>query len=144
MTDQEIVDHIARLAKPRLLELLKLTVPHLYDPRPGRAESKSEANEAGVGLKLVRTVQPYGDIQRFITEDKVMGFMVNPGLVPLVKAIAFDVRGRRLLVTRQIAATPDDKGGVAHVDGCGVRVMLYYDEDEGVTHLVWECLYGVS
>ena len=92
MTDQEIVNHIARLAKPRLLELLKLTVPHLYDPRPGRADTKSEANDSDVGLKLVTTVQPYGDIQRFVTEDKVMGFVVNPCLVPLIKVIAFHVR----------------------------------------------------
>jgi hypothetical protein len=144
MTDQEMVDEFARLAKPRLLELLRLTVPHLYDPRPGSAESTSAADNSGVGLKLVRTVQPYGDIERFVAADKVMGFVVNPGLVPLVKAISFDVRGRKLLVTRNIAPTSSDRGAVAHVDGCGVRVMLYFDEDEGETHLVWECLYGVS
>lgn len=144
MTDQEVVDHFARLAKPRLLELLKLTVPHLYDPRPGHANSKSEANNSDVGLKLVRNVQPYGDIQRFLAEEKVMGFVVNPGLVPLVKAIAFDVRGRRLLVTRYVAPRPDDRGAIAHVDGCGVRVLVYFDEDDGDTKVVWECLYGVS
>ena len=144
MNEQEIVDHFARLAKPRLLELLKLTVPHLYDPRPGRADAKSEANDSDVGLKLVRTVQPYGDIQRFVAEDKVMGFVVNPGLVALIKVIAFDVRGRRLLVTRQIAPRPDDRGVVAHVDGCGVRIMMYFDSDQNDTHVVWECLYGVA
>ena len=106
--------------------------------------AKSEAHDSDVGLKSIRTVQPYGDIHRFLAEDKVMGFVVNPGLVALIKAIAFDVRGRRLLVTRRIADRPDDKGVIAHVDGCGVRIMMYYDEDEGETHVVWECLYGVS
>jgi hypothetical protein len=144
MTDQEAVDHFARLAKPRILELLKLTVPHLYDPRPGRPQSKREAGDADVGLKLARTVQPYGDIQRFVAEEKIMGFVVNPGLVPLVKAIAFDVRGRKLLVTRQIADRSDDRGVIAHVEGCGVRLMMYFDEDDGDTKIVWECLYGVS
>jgi hypothetical protein len=144
MTDQEIVDHFARLAKSRLLELLKLNVPHLYDPRPGHAATRSDASGSDVGLKLVRSVQPYGDIHRFLSEEKTMGFVVNPGLVPLIKAIVFDARGRRMLVTRQIAARPDDKGVLAQIDGCGVRVMMYYDEDEGETHVVWECLYGVS
>ena len=54
MTDQEIVDHFARLAKPRLLELLKLTIPHLYDPRPGRADVQSETNDSDVGLNRPR------------------------------------------------------------------------------------------
>ncbi|HYP07309.1 MAG TPA: hypothetical protein VER03_13840, partial [Bryobacteraceae bacterium] len=89
-------------------------------------------------------VQPYGDMQRFVLEDKVMGFVVNPGLVALIKVIAPDVRGRRLLVTRQIAPSDKDRGVIAHVDGCGVRIMMYYDEDEGETHVAWECLYGVS
>ena len=144
MTDQEVVDYFAFLAKPRLLELLKLTVPHLYDPRPGHADCKSESNNSEVGLKLVRTIQPYGEMQRFLAEDKVMGFVVNPGLVPLVKPIIFDVRGRRMLITRQIAPRDNDRGAVAHVDGCGVRVLMYFDEDDGDTKVVWECLYGVS
>ena len=144
MTDQEIVDYFARLAKSRLLELLKLTVPHLYDPRPGSADSQLKSSESDVGLKLVRTVQPYAGIERFLGEDKVMGFVINPGLVALIKAIAFDVRGRRLLVTRQIAPKNGDKGAVAHLEDCGVRVRMYYDEDEGETHVVWECLYAVS
>lgn len=144
MTDQEIVNEFARLARPRMLELLKLSVPHLYDPRPGRADGPPDAHDSAAGLKLVRAIQPYGDIERFVAADKVMGFVVNPGLVPLIKVIAFDVRGRRLLVTRQPASRPGEKGVVAHVDGCGVRVLMYYDEDDGDTKVVWECLYGVS
>src|SRR3982750_3948006 len=130
MTDQEVVDNFARLAKPRLLELLKLTVPHLYDPRPGRPGS-AESSTSDVGLKLVTNVQPYGDIHRFVAEDKVVGFVVNPGLVPLVKAISFDVRGRRLLVTRHIADTRDDRGVTAHIDDFGARITMYFDEDDG-------------
>ena len=144
MTDQEAVDYFARLAKPRFAQLLRLNVPHLHDPRPGHVDSTGSASNAGVGLKLARTVQPYGDIQRFVAEDKAIGFVVNPGLVPLVKAISFDVRGRKLLVTRTIAPRDTDKGSIAHLEGFGVRVMMYFDEDEGETHLVWECLYGVA
>ena len=145
MTDQEAVEYFARLAKPRFVELLRLKVPHLHDPRPGHADAAgASADNSGVGLKLARTVQPYGDIQRFVAEDKAIGFVVNPGLIPLVKAVSFDVRGRKLLVTRTIAPRPTDRGSIAHLDGFGVRIMMYFDEDEGETHLVWECLYGVA
>jgi hypothetical protein len=137
MTDQEAVEYFAKLAKPRFVQLLRLNVPHLHDPRPGDVDPTGS-------LKLARSVQPYGDIQRFVAEDKAIGFVVNPGLVPLVKAISFDVRGRKLLVTRTIAPRETDRGVVAHLDGFGVRIMMYFDEDEGETHIVWECLYGVS
>jgi hypothetical protein len=142
MNDQEIVDHLARLAKARLSELLKLNVPHVYDPTPGDGNSTLGQNSE-TRLKLTRTVQPYGDIQRFIADDKVMGYVINPGLVPIVKAISMDIRGRRQLVTRRIAAR-DNKGVVAHVDGFGVRIMMYFDSDNNDTHVVWECLYGVA
>jgi hypothetical protein len=144
MTDQEAVDYFARLAKARFLELLRLSIPHLYDPRPGHADSTSPTENRDVGLKLVRTVQPYGEISRFTSEEKAMGFVVTPGLVPLVKAITFDARGRKLLVTRSVAGRASDRGVVAHVEGCGMRIMMYFDEDEGETHVVWECLYGVA
>jgi hypothetical protein len=79
-----------------------------------------------------------------VTEDKVMGFVINPGLVPIIKVISTDIRGQQLLVTRNIAARDDDRGVVAHVDGFGVRIMMYFDTDENDTHVVWECLYGVA
>src|SRR4051812_15034180 len=113
MNEQEIVDQFARLAKPRLSELLKLSVQHIYDWTPGDTKSMFVTDNSKIALKLVRTVQPYGDIKRFVTEDKVMGFVINPGLVPIVKAISMDIRGRQLLVTRKIAARDDDKGVVA-------------------------------
>ena len=144
MNDQEIVDHFARLAKPRLSELLRLNVQHVYDPTPGNGNSIFLVQNSETRLKLTRTVQPYGDIQRFIADDKVMGYVINPGLVPIVKAISLDIRGRQQLVTRRITARDDDKGVVAHLDGFGVRIMIYFDTDENDTHVVWECLYGVA
>lgn len=143
MTEQELVDHFARLAKPRLLELLRLKVPHVYDATPGGANSISLVRNTAVGLKLTRSLQPYASIERFLQEDKLMGFIVNPGLIPLIKAISLEVRGRALLVTRRIAARNDDKGVVAHFDAFGVRLLMYLDGDSNDTHLIWECLYGV-
>ena len=144
MTEQEIVDYFARMAKPRLGELLRLKAQHVYDDTPGRAGSTSMAGSQPVKLQLTRTVQPYASIERFATEEKAMGFVVNPGLVPLVKAIALDVRGRQWLVTRKVAATDGDRGVVAHVDGYGVRILMHHDAEQGDTRVTWECLYGVA
>jgi hypothetical protein len=144
MTDQEMVDRFALVAKPRLTELLRLKAQHIYDDTPGDANSTLEIGSAEVRLKLARTVQPYAGIQRFATEEKEMGFVVNPGLVPLVKAITLDVRGRRFLLTRRIADTPSDKGAIAHIDGYGVRILMYTDAAGAETQLTWECLYGVG
>lgn len=144
MNEQAMVDRFAELAKPRLFELLRLNIEHVYDPAPGDATSTFGRDSGDVRLKLMRTVQPYGDIERFVAQDKVMGYVVNPGLLPIAKAISSDVRGRRLLVTRKIADKVGDKGVVAHTDGIGVRIMMYFDSDQNETHLVWECLYGVA
>jgi hypothetical protein len=144
MTEQEMVDHFARLAKPRLSELLRLKAEHVYDPTPGDAASTSLVQNVVVGLKLTTTRQPYASIERFATEEKQMGFVINPGLVPLVKAISLDLRGRQLLVTRRIASRNDDRGAVAHVDGFGVRLLLYPDSNSNDTHLIWEALFGVA
>lgn len=144
MNEQEMVDHFARLAKPRLLDLLRLKVPHIYDDTPGQANSTVLADNVEISLKLKKTLQPYAGIERFVNEEKEMGFLINPGLIPLVKAITGEVRGRQLLVTRKIAARDDDRGVFAHVDGFGVRVVMYKDADHPDTHLVWECLYGVA
>ena len=144
MSDQEIVDLFARLARPRLTELLRLKAQHVYDDTPGTVGSTSTAGTAQVKLKLTRTVQPYASIERFVAEEKAMGFVINPGLVPLVKAIALDVRGRQWLVTRRMAARDSDEGVTAHVDGFGVRILMHNDEDRTDTRLTWECLYGVA
>jgi hypothetical protein len=144
MTDQEMVDRFALIARPRLVELLRLKAEHVYDNTPGAANSTSFAGATEVRLKLTRTVQPYAQIERFANEEKEMGFVVNPGLVPIVKAITLDVRGRKFLVTRKVAATPSDQGMIAHVDGYGVRILLHTDADNNETRLTWECLYGVA
>ena len=144
MTEQKMVDHFARVAKPRLLDLLKLKVPHVYDDTPGDVNSKSTVQKVALGLKLTRTVQRYASIERFVDQDKLMGFVVNPGLIPIVKAISLEVRGRQLLVTRRIAARDDDKGVVAHMDGFGVRLLMRDEADGNDTHLIWEALYGAA
>ena len=144
MNEQEMVDHFAALAKPRLSELLRLKAEHVYDPTPGDAESTFPAGTSPIRLKLKTTVEPYVAIERFVTEEKQMGFVINPGLVPIVKAIALEVRGRRLLVTRRIAERHGDRGVIAHVDGYGVRILMHTDAEHKDTYVTWECLYGVG
>jgi hypothetical protein len=144
MTKQAMVDLFAKLAQPRLMELLKLKVRHVYETTPGNANSKLVVDGSEVQFKLVRTAQPYKDIERFATEDKVMGFVVGPGVLPIVKAISLDLRGKTMLVTRRIQSGDDDKGVVAHLDHFGGRVMMSFDMERNETQLVWETLYGVA
>jgi hypothetical protein len=144
VTDQEIVDVFAKAAKPRLMDLLKLKVRHVYETTPGDANSKILIDGSEVVFKSVRSAQPYKDIERFVAEDKVIGFVVNPGLLPIVKAISMDIRGRKMLVTRHIQAREDDKGVVAHLDHFGVRIMMNFDPIRHETQVVWEALYGVA
>ena len=144
MTKQAMVDLFARLAQPRLMELLKLKVRHVYETTPGNANSKLVIDGSEVQFKLVRAAQPYKDIERFATEDKVMGFVVGPGVLPIVKAISLDLRGKTMLVTRRIQDRDDDKGIVAHLDHFGVRVTMSFDLARNETEVVWEALYGVA
>ena len=144
MTEQQIVDFFAKAAKPRLLDLLKLKVRHVYETTPGDANSTIVIGGSEVQFKSVRSAQPYKDIERFVAEDKVIGFVVNPGLLPIVKAISMDIRGRKMLVTRRIRARKEDKGVVARLDHFGVRIMMYFDPIRSETEVVWECLYGVA
>ena len=144
MTEQQIVDLFAKIAKPRLMDLLKLKVRHVYETTPGDANSTIEIDGNEIRFKSVRTAQPYRDIERFIAEDKVIGFVVNPGLLPIVKAISLDIRGRKMLVTRRIQARDDDKGVVAQLDHFGVRIMMSFDAARAETGVVWEALYGVA
>ncbi len=137
MDDQATVQHLAQLAKPRLMDLLKLKVEHIYDPIPGNANSNT-------GLKLLTTNQPYKDINRFLADDKVIGYIVNPGVLPIAKAISLDIRGHRQLVTGKLESRPGDRGAIAHMDGFGVRVLMYFDHAADETQIVWECLYSVT
>jgi len=126
------------------MDLLKLKVRHIYETTPGHVNSTIVIDGNEIRFKLVRSAQPYRDIERFVAADKVIGFVVNPGLLPIVKAISMDVRGRKMLVTRRIAARDEDKGEVAPLDHFGVRIMMAFDPVRKETALVWECLYGVA
>ena len=146
MTDQETADRFAQLARPRLVTLLRLsTAVHVYDDTPGALDSQFvEATGTSVAPnRFKRGVQPYRDLQRFVSDERVMQSVIDPGLLPIVKAISQEVRGRRLLVTRRIVAKKSDRGAVAHVEGCGIRILIYADEDTSDTIVAWECLYGV-
>ena len=144
MNPQAIADFFAKMAKPRLLGLLKLkSIEHMYDPMPGRAPAKFVYQGREISLKLHKTTQPYKDILRFVSEERVQAFILDPGLLPAVKAILTDVRGRRLLVTRKVGPKELEKGAVGHLDGFGMRVVLQMvPGDEW--HVTWECLYGVE
>lgn len=146
MTAQETVDRFALLARPRLLTLLRLsTAIHIFDPAPGSINSQFVDNGATIALdRWKRNLQPYKDLQRFISDERVMRSVIDPGLLPIAKAISGDVLGGRILVTRRIAPRKGDKGVVAHVDGYGVRIMVHFDDEADETIVAWECLYGVS
>lgn len=144
LTEQQIVDLFAKVAKPRLMDLLKLKIRHVYETTPGDANSTIVIDGNEIRFKSIRSAQPYKDIDRFVEEDKVIGFVVNPGLLPIVKAISMDVRGRKMLVTRKIKAREDDKGVVSQLDQFGVRIMMSFDSARSETQVVWEVLYGVA
>jgi hypothetical protein len=145
VTEQETVDRIAVLAAPRLTSLLRLgNVRHVYDPTPGTVNSKVVEDGNEVTLDKWKTAsQPYRDIERFLLDEKVMQYIVGPGLLPVVTALSKSIMGKKLLVTRRVAALDDDNGAVGHLDGFGVRIRMYYDEAGGDTIVAWECLYGV-
>jgi hypothetical protein len=72
-----------------------------------------------------------------------MQYIIGPGLLPVVMALSKDIVGKKLLVTRRVAAKDDDRGVIGHLDGFGVRIMMYFDEAAGETIVEWNCLYGV-
>ena len=144
MTEQAIVDYFAKAAKPRLMELLRLRVRHIHELTPGEAKSKLTVDGFEVEFKSVRTEQPYKDIERFAAADKVIGFVVNPGLLPIVKAITLDLRGRSALITRNIQGRSGDRGVVAHLDDFGIRLVMSFDIALQETEVAWEALYAVA
>ena len=146
MDTQAMVDLFADLAQPRLIELLKLkSAEHVYDPEPARAPAKSLHDGREITLKLIQAVQPYKNIERFVSDERVMTYIVDPGLIPVVKSILLDVRGRRWLVSRKVAPGPREKAdAVAHLAGFGMRIVLNFEVATQETKLTWECLYGVS
>ena len=146
MIQQETVDRIAVLAEPHLTGLLRLrSARHIYEPTPGALNSKVVVNGSTVTLdKLKRACQPYRNIERFLSDDKMMQFIVAPGLLPIVTALSKEIMGKKVLVTRRVAAMDADKGVVAHLDGFGVRIMMYLDQTAGETIVECNCLYGVQ
>jgi hypothetical protein len=146
VNEQETVDRLAVLSKPRLTSLLRLrSVRHLYDPTPGAVNSRAvEDGNEFILDRLKRASQPYRDIERFLSDEKVMEYIVGPGLLPIVTALSKDILGKKVLVTRRMAARDQDKGVIGHLDGFGVRIMMYFDETAGETILEWNCLYGVA
>ncbi len=145
MREQETVDRLAVLAEPRLRSLLRLrSVRHVYDLTPGTLNSVFVENSNELALnKLKRASQPYRNIERFFSDDKVMQYIIDPGLLSVVTALSKDILGKKLLVTRRMAARDDDHGVIGHLDGFGVRIMMYFDEAAGDTIVEWDCLYGV-
>jgi len=145
VNDQATVDHIAVLAEPRIKSLLRLrSVRHVYEPTPGAFNSRIvESGHEFTLDKLKRASQPYRDIGRFFVDEKVMQYIIGPGLLPIATALSKDIMGKRLLITRKLAARDDDKGVIGHLDGFGMRIMMYFDEVVGETIVEWGCLYGV-
>lgn len=144
MKAQAAADRFAALAKPRLATLLRLSsAQRIYEPTPGALHSTVVESGTIIALdKWSRGVQPYKDLERFAGDDRVVQSIIDPGLLPIAKAISKDVLGRRLLVTRRIAPKENDKGAIAHVEGYGIRVVVYQEDDDTV--VAWECLYGVA
>lgn len=130
MTAQETADRIAFLAASRILALVRLsTATHVYDPTPGTATP-------------TRHEQRYRDLDRFMTDERVIGSVIDPGLLPIAKGISRAVLGQRILTTRRIAAKKNDQGSFAHVVGYGIRIGIRRDEEDTV--VAWECLCGVT
>jgi hypothetical protein len=73
----------------------------------------------------------------------VMQFIVGPGLLPVVTALSKDIVGKKLLVTRRVAALKDDQGVIGNLDGFGIRIMMYFDAASDDKIVEWSCLYGV-
>ena len=102
VNEQETVDRLAALARQRLTGLLRLrSVRHVYDATPGALTSRGEEDGNEFILdKLKRASQPYRDIERFLSDEKVMQYIIGPGLLPVVIALSKDIVGKKLLVTR--------------------------------------------
>ena len=98
---------------------------HVYDPTPGALHSRAVEDGKEFALdKWKRASQPYRDIQRFLSEEKVMQYIIGPGILPIAMALSKDILGKRVLVTRRVAAKDGDKGVIGHLGGFGLRIMM--------------------
>ena len=144
MNFQTAADRFADLAQPRITALLRLnSAIHVYDPTPGALNSVSEESGLPILLNKWKTgVQPYRDLDRFTGDERVMQAVIDPGLLPIAKAISIDIRGGDVLVTRRIAPKKSDPEAVAHIEGYGIRILIYSDETDTIVE--WQCLYGIA
>ncbi|MBY0503541.1 MAG: hypothetical protein K2X03_06520 [Bryobacteraceae bacterium] len=139
-----LANRLASLANLRMQSLLNLrgTVHH-YDPVPGDVNSVSRVAGGDVMLKHFRRAeQPYHDLTRFTGPDRIMPHVIDRGLLPIVTALAKEILGRKLLVTRY-SASPTLKGAtVVHLANYGIRIQIHVDAPSQDTIVAWECLYG--
>ncbi len=143
---QKLADRFAVLADMRMNSLFNLrSTAHIHDPEPGDVNSVSRAQGEEVVLKHFRRAeQPYKDLTRFTSNDRIMQHVIDRGLLPVVMALSKEIMGKRLLVTRRPAPRKGGvKGGaVAHLAGYGIRIQIHLDEAGEETIVGWECLYG--
>lgn len=137
-----MVERLAILAKPRIDSLLTLqSGQHLYDPAPGRLNDVSAINGM-VTNRFKQALQPYRDLSAFTTDERIMPHIVDAGLIPIVKALLQELRGHPWLLTRNFATR--GVGAVARIEGIGIRIRIYTDEDADDTIVAWEALYGAG
>ncbi len=141
---QPTADRFATLATARMPSLLQLrSTVHFYDPEPGDVNAVSTANGQQVTLMHWRRAeQPYRDLNRFSSDERVMQHVIDRGLLPIVTTLTKEIMGKKLLVTRRPAPRKGDRGVVAHLDGYGIRIKIHFDSAAEDTIVAWECLYG--
>jgi hypothetical protein len=141
---QPTADRFAALASARMATMFQLrSTVHVYDPEPGDVNSVSIALGKKVVLKdWRRAEQPYRDLDRFSTEERVMQHVIDRGLLPIVTTLSKEIMGKKLLVTRRPSPRKSDLGVVAHLDGYGIRIEVHFDAAAEDVIVAWECLYG--
>ena len=140
---QPTADRFAVLATARMATMFQLrSAEHFYDPTPGDVNSVTVVGGKDVVLRQFRRAeQPYRDLSRFATDERVMQHVIDRGLLPIVTALSKEILGKRLLVTRRPSPRKGDKGVVAHLGGYGIRVEIHFDAVAEDIIVAWECLY---
>jgi hypothetical protein len=94
LTEQAIVDLFAKVAKPRLMDLLKLKIRHVFETTPGDANSEILVDGCEVRFKSIKTAQPSRDLERFHRES---------GAINDCQSHFDEVRGRKMLKMATVA-----------------------------------------
>ncbi len=97
-----------------------------------------------VANRMKEALEPYKDLSRFTTEERIMSRVIDIGLLPIVTAMMQEIRTKKFLLTRNIAKEKSDYRAYAHIEGIGVRVSVYLDLKSGDTIVAWHCLYGTA